>query len=113
MINDLPADFDKGGEDGMAAEPVTGGGPEQCVPIGALATVDESDAPSQPAVGDRVTYQVEGAVTRIEGDKAFVRPSAINGEPVQEAPEPPGSETANEADEYAGLKDQATKMGGL
>lgn len=57
---------------------------EQCVPVAALQQPDEADQLVTPEVGDVVSYTVEGKISRIEGDKAYVTVEAANGKPVAE-----------------------------
>lgn len=92
-------------------EPLPGPAPmaknEQCVPLDALAMPEEGDEMVAPEVGDPVSYTVEGRVTRIEGDKAYVTPEAVNGKPVEDkAAEPP-------VDEMAGMEQAAAEQGYL
>jgi hypothetical protein len=68
---------------------------ELCVDLQALAMPDESDQMQPPAVGDKVQANVEGTVSRITGDKAYVTMSAVNGQKVAEAAPAPGDEEAN------------------
>jgi hypothetical protein len=49
---------------------------EICVPTGALAI---DGVPPQP--GDTVEYQGRGRVTRVEGDKAYLETTDVNGMP--------------------------------
>jgi hypothetical protein len=68
---------------------------ELCVDLQALAMPDEGDQMQPPAVGDKVQANVEGTVSRITGDKAYVTMSAVNGQKVAEAAPAPGDEEAN------------------
>lgn len=78
-------------------------GMEDCVPLTSLAMPDENEQMQQPAVGDRVQYNVEGEITRIEGDNAYVNKTAVNGQTI-EASKP---ETT---DEMANLESMAKSM---
>lgn len=95
-------------ETGMEAQP--GGRAqalEQCVPLAALGIPGEGEQMENPEVGDLVDYQVSGKVTRIEGDKAYVMPEAVNGQEVKaDAP-------TQQPDEYAGLQQAADELGAL
>lgn len=75
-------------KEGMApAGPMEPDGDEFCVPVDALAMPDEQEQMTPPEVGDPVTFQVDGKVTRIEGGKAYIDPTAINGKDVSEPTE--------------------------
>lgn len=66
---------------------------EQAVALAALQQPDDSEQLVTPEPGDLVSYTVEGTVSRVEGDKAFVTVETINGQPVAEsAPEAPQDE---------------------
>jgi hypothetical protein len=87
---------------------------QQCVPLDALAMPDEQEQMNPPAVGDSVSYQVEGKVVRIDGKNAYVEPTAINGQPVAddeaaEAPEP--DEAQQDANDFQDLQQQAQQQG--
>lgn len=51
---------------------------ELCIPASSL-DVDGTT----PEVGDSVSFTVEGTVARSEGGDIYVKPSTINGEPVE------------------------------
>ena len=63
---------------------------EQRVPVAALQQPDDQEALVTPEVGDVVSYTVEGRVSRIEGETAFVTVESANGKPIQTA-EPAGA----------------------
>lgn len=87
-----------------------GMGREQCVPVEALAMPDEAEKMTPPEVGDRVSYTVEGKVSRIEGPNAYVTVETVNGEPLgEEKPEAP-DEAADDQAAYADLENQAKGM---
>ena len=114
-------------EAGMGMQP--GGEPgelrEVCVPLAALQVTDEAGGASAPAVGDQVSAQMDGVVSRIEGDCVYVQARAFNGAPADgtaahenaETPEQEAAETAGgeggEDPELAKLRKQARGMGGL
>lgn len=79
-------------------------GMEDCIPLEALAMPDESEQMQSPAVGDKVQYGVEGEITRIEGENAYVKKTAVNGQKVA-APAAP-------KDDMAELESQAQGMSG-
>jgi hypothetical protein len=83
------------------------GNSEQCVPLESLGVPGEGEAMENPEVGDRVDYTVEGKVTRIEGGKAYVLPEAVNGKPVESAPDEPP------LDEMPALEQAADQVGFL
>ena len=66
--------------------PATAG--ELPVPLSALAQPDDAEQMQTPAAGDSVTLQVEAQVVRIEGETAYVRPTTINGNPLEADAEP-------------------------
>lgn len=58
---------------------------EDCVPLAALNLPDNTEQMQSPEQGDKVQYTVEGTVTRIEGDNAYIKRDTINGQPVNDA----------------------------
>lgn len=64
-----------------------------CVPI---ENIVEDGVP--PQEGDEVSLSVEGTVSKVEGDIAWITPSKINGQPV-EAGEGSPQEAQNESNE--------------
>lgn len=68
-----------------------GGAPmtEDSVPLAALAAADESNTMATPAVGDRVSYTVDGKIIRIVGDRAFIQKESVNGQDVAGGDGPP------------------------
>lgn len=70
-------------------EPTAPQSGEICVPLTALAMPDESEAMQPPADGDKVQGNFEATVSRSEGDKAYIKLTSINGEPLaSDAPAP-------------------------
>jgi hypothetical protein len=59
-------------------------GTELPVPLSALAQPDDSEKMQTPAAGDSVSIQVDAQIVRIEGETAYVRPTAVNGNPLDE-----------------------------
>lgn len=94
--------------------PMSGG--EDCVPLSALAMpdADNGDQMANPEPGDKVSYTVDGAVTRIEGGNAYVKRDAVNGQPVG-SPESTsdGDQLDEDGDERGALGDMAGQMGGM
>lgn len=79
------------------------GGMEQCVPIDALAMPDDQEQMQPPAVGDAVNYQVDGKITRIDGQNAYVMPTAVNGQQMADMKE-------QEPDQEGALRQEAQEM---
>lgn len=57
---------------------------EVCIPLKALAQPDDQDQVQTPAVGDSVNFSTDGTITRIDGDNAYVKASAVNGVPLDD-----------------------------
>lgn len=85
---------------------------EQCVPVAALAMPDDQEQMAPPEVGDKVSYQVEGTVTRVEGDEAYVQPESINGQEVGPKEAEPTPDEQDQAD-YQDLQGAAQQQGSL
>ena len=68
---------------------------ELCVSAKSLAIQDGGES-VPPAVGDTVSFTVEGKVSRIEGGEVYVTPMTANGEPLEDAK---GKEMPREGDE--------------
>jgi len=89
---------------------------EDCVPLAALGMpdADNGDQMANPEVGDKVSYQSEGTISRIEGEKAYVKRESVNGEPVAEAEDhdQAAEDQADQGERYE-LGGMAGKMGGL
>lgn len=83
---------------------------EDCVSLQALAMPDEGERLETPAVGDRVSYQVEGTITRIEGDKAYIAKEAVNGQPEEPDADDAGGPSDNDADNLDKLTADAQMM---
>lgn len=102
---------------GPVAEGDKMGAGEDCVSLSSLAMPDgeAGDQMANPEVGDKVNYQIEGTVTRIEGDNAYVKRESVNGKPVggeaaEEEPDPELQADDQERGELGGL---AGGMGNL
>lgn len=91
------------------------GANEDCVSLKSLAMPDaeNGDQMANPEVGDRVQYQVEGTVTRIEGENAYVKRESVNGEPVDTKAEAEGAEPDADEEEREELGGMAGQMGGM
>lgn len=90
---------------GAEAEQPAGQASEQCVPLESLAMPGEDEKLNNPEVGDPVSYQVEGKVTRISGEMAYVAPATVNGKPV--TPEAEATNDTSEDQDKAELYDMA------
>jgi hypothetical protein len=77
---------------------------EDCIPLSSLSMPDDQEQMQNPEVGDMVNYSVEGKVTRIEGENAYVQKTAINGNKVE------GGAAAPAPDEMGQLEDMAKNM---
>lgn len=89
----------------IPATPTEPDGDEICVPVKSLAMPDESEQMQAPEVGDAVSFTVDGKVTRIEGDQAYVKPESVNGEAL-----PPPQAEPTMADDRAALDAQAAQL---
>ena len=85
-------------------------GGEQCLPLSMLAQPDEQDQMQTPSVGDTGSMTVDYTVTRIEGDNAYVKPTAVNGQPIPEEARQPTPEDEDQA-EGDSLRNEAEQMG--
>ena len=107
------------GDGGMGGDGGNDDSSEDCVPLSSLAMPDpdSGDQMTPPAVGDNVQYNVEGKVTRIEGENAYVQRVAVNGHPVEANAEggmqnDEGYGADADAQEGSDIRDQAQQMGG-
>lgn len=79
---------------------------EICVPVSALALPGEKDGQNTaPAIGDTVDLTGTAKVTRIEGDKAYLQPTEINGAAVESAAMPEDLD-----DEEKSLRDELNQQ---
>jgi len=78
------------------------GGMEICVPLDSLKTPNENDQLETPEVGDQPVLTVEGTITRIEGNNAYIKPSAVNGQKIEQKETP--------MDEESQLRDMAAQQ---
>lgn len=91
------------------------GCPEGCIPIplAALAQPNDKEQMNTPGEGDAVTFQVDAVIDSVNGDTAYVKPSAVNGTPLEaddSAPDPTAQEDAGDLQEGSALRDQAQGM---
>lgn len=84
---------------------IMGGANEVCVDTAALAMPDEGDNMTPPAVGDKVQMNIEGEVSRMEGNKAYVTMTAVNGQEVKAEQAP-----ASDDQQFSELQGMAGKM---
>lgn len=75
-----------------------------CVPVDALSLPDEGDKMTPPAEGDKVQASIEGEIVSVNGAKAYVKLSAVNGQEVKDEAQP------DDASEEAALQGQAAAM---
>ena len=89
-IEELPNIPEEGSEPmPMQAMPPMATPGEVAVPLKSLAQPDDKEQVQTPAEGDAVNFSVDATVTRIEGETAYVKVSAVNGTPIEdEAAEP-------------------------
>ncbi len=60
---------------------------EQCVPLASLAQPDDTEQMQTPVAGDSGTMQVDYTISRVEGENAYIKATAINGNPISEKTE--------------------------
>lgn len=53
---------------------------EICLPLSSLSVADTEGNTVSPSQGDSVDVTITGTVSRIDGDMAYIRPDASNGE---------------------------------
>jgi len=105
----LPTIPDEGAEPApMPAMPTAQAG-EVAVPLKSLAQPDDKEQVQTPAEGDAVTFTVDATVTRIEGETAYVKVSAVNGNPIDDEAAEPAPD--NEMQEGADLRSMAVQAG--
>lgn len=69
-----------------------GGESEICVPLSTLSLQDESgEVP--PDVGQAISGNIDGVVSRIEGDMVYITPTKFNGEDLPQKSATPQEET--------------------
>jgi hypothetical protein len=90
--------------------PPMAGGNEDCVSLEALAMPDDGEQMQTPAIGDLVNYTTEGKITRIEGGKAYVARSSVNGQPVEPDADDMGGQSDGDADNLDKLSADAAGM---
>lgn len=90
------------------------GCPEGCIPIplAALAQPNDKEMMQNPGEGDAITFQVDAIIDSINGDTAYVKPSAVNGTPLEPDAEPDVTQEEDQSDlsEGSDLRDQAAQM---
>ena len=106
----LPNIPDEGSEPmPMTAMPPTATPGEVAVPLKSLAQPDDKEQVQTPTEGDAVNFTVDATVTRIEGDTAFVKVSAVNGNPVDDEAAEPAADP--DLQEGADLRSMAANAG--
>lgn len=63
---------------------------EICVPLSALAISGDGEEAVAPEPGDQVAVQIEGKVSRVEGNCVFIKAETANGEPMAQMAEGDG-----------------------
>lgn len=102
----VPAMLGGGQDQGEDEQPPS----EIPIPLAALSQPDDQEQMQTPKQGDSVDFQVTATVSRIEGDCAYVVPSAVNGQPLGDE----GDEQTPDPDvqEESDLRQQAQGMSG-
>ena len=82
---------------------------EVCVPLKALQQPDDNEEMQTPSEGDTVSLTVDAAVTRIEGNNAYVKPMSVNGVQLDNE----GGESEDDSDQAEGdaLRQEAMQQG--
>ena len=78
------------------------------VPLSSLGQPDDKEKMQTPVEGDSVSLQVDATIVSIQGDTAFIKPTAVNGNLIdEEAGEPPVADdgVANPDEAEASLRD--------
>lgn len=84
---------------------------EVCVPTSSLASPAEDEQMTSPEIGDLVQFQVEGKITRVEGENAYVSMQSVNGKPVSEKDAATSDTQGNESEnEFAQLRSEAEQQ---
>lgn len=101
-----PSAMDAGGDAGC---------PDGCIPVplSALAQPNNQEQMQTPQEGDAITFQVDATIDSINGETAYVKPSAVNGTPLEaDDNEPSPDDESQEPDdgEGAALRGQADQM---
>ena len=89
--------------------------PKIDIPISALQVADEDGSIVAPAVGDAVSFTVEGAVESIGDEYAVVGMESVNGEPAyaEEAAEEAAAVEAPNRDDLIAEMEAIDAAGGL
>ena len=89
--------------------------PKVDIPISALQVADEDGSMIVPAVGDAVSFTVEGAVESIGDEYAVVGMESVNGEPAYtvEVVEEDGAVEAPSRDDLLAEMEAIDAAGGL
>ena len=96
--------LDNPDQGGSGKEPINAGD-ELPVKIATL----EADG-NQPEIGDEVTVEVKGTVSRIRDDCAYVTVETVNDEPIENPAEQPEDKAMNE-DQLMQMSQQADQQG--
>lgn len=104
----IPDEADETGEGVMPSalpQPLAPG--EQAVPLSALAQPDDAEELQTPKPGDSASMTVDYTVVRIEGEKAIVKATAINGKPLEDEAAEPMPEVDTEGADLRAMAEQA------
>lgn len=86
----------------------------QEVPLASLAQPDDTEQMQTPGVGDSGTMQVDYTIQGVNGQMAYVKPTAINGKPMEEDEGEDGQDGEQSPDDQGegdDLRAQAAQMG--
>ncbi len=89
--------------------------PKVDIPISALQVADEDGSMIVPAVGDAVSFTVEGAVESIGDEYASVGMESVNGEPAyaEEVVDEAVADDVPDRDELVAAMEEIDQAGGL
>lgn len=87
-------------------------GQEIPVPLSALAQPDDQEQMQTPEPGDEVDMTVSAKITRVEGQTAYIQPTAINGNPLGAQGEEQDEQPDADAQEGSDLQAMAQQMSG-
>lgn len=89
--------------------------PKIDIPISALQVADEDGSMIVPAVGDAVSFTVEGSVESIGDEYASVGMESVNGEPAyaEEVADEAVADDVPDRDELVAAMEEIDQAGGL
>lgn len=83
-------------------EPSSGMGAEVCVPIESVMQEGDASEGVAPEIGDTVTVQLSGKVSRVEGSNVYFQAESANGEPMTAAEDVREDSMESMDDEFGG-----------